>query len=84
LESDFSKEGQKKYEAAEKLMISEFDKALPYFKKAESINANDQNTLIALKEIFAKKNDMKMSGEFKSRLETVQGGGKNAKSYFTE
>jgi hypothetical protein len=65
-------------------MISEFDKALPYFKKAESINSNDQNTLIALKEIFAKKNDMKMSGEFKSRLETVQGGGKNAKSYFTE
>ncbi len=84
LESDFSKEGQKKYEAAEKLMIAEFDKALPYFKKAESINANDQNTLIALKEIFAKKNDMKMSGEFKTRLETIQGGGKNAKSYFAE
>jgi hypothetical protein len=84
LESDFSKEGQKKYEAAEKLMIAEFDKALPYFKKAESINPNDQNTLIALKEIFAKKNDMKMSKEFKERLDTVQGGGKNAKSYFTE
>jgi hypothetical protein len=84
LESDFSKEGQKKYDAAEKSMIAEFDKALPYFKKAESINANDQNTLIALKEIFAKKNDTKMSGEFKSRLETIQGGGKNAKSYFTE
>lgn len=84
LESDFSKEGQKKYDAAEKLMIAEFDKALPYFKKAESINPNDQNTLIALKEIFAKKNDMKMSTEFKSRLETVTGGGKNAKSYFTE
>ena len=84
LESDFSKEGQKKYEASEKLMIAEFDKALPYFKKAESINANDQNTLIALKEIFAKKNDMKMSGEFKGRLEIIQGGGKNAKSYFTE
>jgi hypothetical protein len=84
LESDFSKAGQKKYEEAEKLMIAEFDKALPYFKKAESINPNDQNTLIALKEIFAKKNDMNMSKEFKGRLETVQGGGKNAKSYFTE
>ena len=84
LESDFTKEGQKKYEAAEKLMVAEFDKALPYFKKAESINANDQNTLIALKEIFAKKNDMKMSGEFKTRLDNVTGGGKNAKSYFTE
>lgn len=84
LESDFSKEGQKKYEAAEKLMIAEFDKALPYFKKAESINPNDQNTLIALKEIFAKKNDMKMSSEFKTRLENVTSGGKNAKSYFAE
>ena len=84
LESDFSKEGQKKYNAAEKLMLDEFDKALPYFKKAESINPNDQNTLIALKEIFAKKNDMKMSGEFKARLETIQSGGKNAKSYFAE
>jgi hypothetical protein len=84
LESDFSKPGQKKYEEAEKLMIAEFDKALPYFKKAESINPNDQNTLIALKEIYAKKNEMTLSKEFKSRLETVQGGGKNAKSYFTE
>jgi hypothetical protein len=84
LESDFSKEGQKKYEAAEKLMIAEFDKALPYFKKAESINANDQNTLIALKEIYAKKNEMTLSKEFKTRLDTIQGGGKNAKSYFTE
>ena len=84
LESDFSKEGQKKYEAAEKLMIAEFDKALPYFKKAESINPNDQNTLIALKEIYAKKNDMSLSKEFKTRLETIQGGGKIAKAYFTE
>ena len=84
LESDFTKEGQKKYDAAEKLMVAEFDKALPYFKKAESINPNDQNTLIALKEIYAKKNDMKMSGEFKTRLDTVTGGGKNAKSYFAE
>jgi hypothetical protein len=84
LESDFSKEGQKKYDAAQALMIAEFDKALPYFKKAESINPNDQNTLIALKEIFAKKNDMKLSKEFKDRLDNVQGGGKNAKSFFAE
>jgi hypothetical protein len=84
LESDFSKEGQKKYDAAQALMLAEFDKALPYFKKAESINPNDQNTLIALKEIYAKKNDMALSKEFKARLDTVQGGGKNAKSYFTE
>jgi hypothetical protein len=81
LESDFSKEGQKKYEAAEKLMKEEFDKALPYFQKAEAVNANDQNSLIALKEIYARKGDMEKSGEMKKRLDTIQGGGKNAASY---
>jgi thioredoxin-like negative regulator of GroEL len=82
LESDFSKAGQKKYEETEKLMIAEFDKALPYFQKAESFDANNQNSLMALKEIFAKKGDLKMSKEFKDRLETIQGGGKVEKSYF--
>ena len=82
LESDFSKAGQKKYEEAEKLMLAEFEKALPFFQKAESFDANNQNSLIALKEIFARKNDLKMSKEFKDRLETIQGGGKIEKSYF--
>jgi PBP1b-binding outer membrane lipoprotein LpoB/Flp pilus assembly protein TadD len=81
LESDFSKEGQKKYDAAEKLMKEEFEKALPYFQKAEALNPNDQNSLVALKEIYARKGDMKTSGEMKTRIETVQGGGKNAASF---
>jgi tetratricopeptide (TPR) repeat protein len=82
LESDFSKAGQKKYEEAEKAMIAEFDAALPFFKKAEMADPNNQNTLIALKEIFARKNDVKASKEFKDRLDNVTGGGKNEKSYF--
>ena len=81
LESDFSKAGQKKYEALEKSMVEVFDKALPYFQKAESMNPNDENTLIALKEIYAKKNDLNLSKEFKARIENVKGGGKNT-SYF--
>lgn len=84
LESDFSKEGQKKYEAAEKSMLAEFDKALPYFQKAESLNANDRNTLIALKEIFARKNDLKTANEFKARLQTIEDGGKNKESFFKQ
>ena len=84
LESDFSKEGQKKYTEAEKTMQVEFDKALPYFKRAESVNANDKNTLIALKEIYARKDDLKTSKEFKSRLEIIENGGKNPKSFFDE
>jgi len=84
MESDFSKAGQKKYDGLEKEMQAQFDLALPYFKKAESFNANDQNTLIALKEIFARKNDLKTSNEFKARLQTVTDGGKNATPFFKE
>jgi hypothetical protein len=84
LESDFSKEGQKKYEAAEKLMLGEFDKALPYFQKAEGLNPNDRNTLIALKEIFARKNDLEKTKEFKTRLENVDAGTKNTTSFFKQ
>jgi tetratricopeptide (TPR) repeat protein len=84
LENDYSKEGLKKYKEMRDQVFAQFDKALPFFKKAESLDPNDSNTLIALKEIFAKKNDLTTSTEFKKRLETVQGGGKNAKSYFNE
>ena len=84
LESDFSKEGQKKYDAAEKIMMAEFDKALPFFKKAESLNPNDKNTLIALKEIFARKNDLKTAAEFKARLQTIDDGQKNKESFFKQ
>lgn len=84
LSNDFSKEGLKKYEALKAEVFSQFDQALPYFKKAEKLNPNDINTLIALKEIFAKKDDLATSGEFKKRLETVQSGGTNATSYFNE
>jgi hypothetical protein len=79
-----SKDNDKKYNAKEKEMVAEFDKALPFFQKAEALNPNDKNTLIALKEIFAKKNDLTLSKEFKTRFETVENGGKNESSYFKQ
>jgi hypothetical protein len=79
-----SKDNDKKYNAKEKEMVAEFDKALPFFQKAEALNPNDKNTLIALKEIFAKKNDLTLSKEFKTRYETVENGGKNESSYFKQ
>ena len=82
LEGDYSKDGMKKYEAMKVKVFAEFDEALPFFEKAESLNPNDANTLIALKEIFARKDDLATSGEFKDRLDKVQGGGKNDTSYF--
>ena len=82
LANDYSKEATAKYEALKIEIEGIFDEALPFFKRAEAIDPNDVNTLIALKEIFARKNDFDTSNEFKTRLENVQGGGKNDTSYF--
>lgn len=82
LESDYSKEGLKKYKEMKDEVFAQFEKALPFFKRAESLDPNDTNTLIALKEIHAKKNELEASKEFKRRLDVIQGGGKNDKSYY--
>lgn len=84
LADDYSKDGLKKYDELRKLVLTQFDEALPYFKKAEALNPNDRNTLIALKEIFARKDDLPTSNEFKGRLEVVEGGGSNDSSYFNK
>jgi len=47
----------KKMEALKTQVMGLFDKALPYFQKAENLNPNDLNTLIALTEIYARKED---------------------------
>lgn len=83
LSDDLSKEGLKKFNDLKKQGDELFMKALPYFKKSESLDPNDINTLIALKEIFARENQFDLSNEFKSRLEKVQGGGKN-EPYFKQ
>ncbi len=81
LESDYSKEGMRKYEAKKAEVFAEFDKSLPYFQKAEALDPNDKNTLIALGEIFAKKDDIEKAKEFKTRLDNVAAG-KTNKPYF--
>lgn len=82
LADDYSKEGLKKYDAMKLKVDAEFSNALPYFQKAEQLDPNDLNTLVALKEIYARKNDLTLSNEFKARLEKVQAGQKNESSYF--
>lgn len=84
LADDYSKEGLKKYEAKRNEVFEQFDKALPYFQRCEKIEPSDLNTLIALKEIYAKKDNLEMSTIFKERLEKVQAGQKVEKSYFKE
>lgn len=84
LDSDFSKEGQKKYAALKETVDAEFNKALPYFQKAEMSDPNDMNTLIALKEMYARNSEYEISGEFKARIEKIQNNEKIEKSYFKE
>jgi thioredoxin-like negative regulator of GroEL len=80
---DYSSAGMKKYETMKNEISLVFDSALPYFQKAEALDANDTNTLIALKEIYTRKED-DLALEFKKRLDVVQAGGKNTGSHFKQ
>lgn len=82
LADDLSREGQAKYDSLKAEINEEFDRALPYFEAVERKNPNDVNTLIALKEIFARKNEFEKSNEFKNRVERVQMGETIEESYF--
>ncbi|MEM9525316.1 MAG: hypothetical protein AAGA31_01850 [Bacteroidota bacterium] len=84
LGNDFSKAGQKKYEELNAKVTAEFEKALPFFQKAEMADPGDQNTLIALKEMYARNDEYEISNEFKARIEKIQAGEKIEKSYFKE
>jgi hypothetical protein len=44
---------------------------LPYFLKAEKLNDKDKNTLIALKEIHARLNQLDKSNAYKARLDAL-------------
>jgi len=71
LSDDLSKEGMKKYDEAQKNMFGMFDAALPYFLKAEESDPKDRNTLIALREIYARKNQLDKAEEYKKKLDAL-------------
>ena len=84
LPEDFSSAGIAKLNKMRGEVMALFDLALPSFKAAERANPDDVNTLIALNEIFARKDDLETATEFKKRLQTVKDGGKNATPYFKQ
>ena len=84
LADDYSKEGTRKYNAKKSEIDQVLEVSLPYFKRCEVLNPNDRNTLIALKELFARKDDLATSNEFKRRLDIVESGGTVESSYFNE
>jgi hypothetical protein len=69
LSNDYSNAGTKKYNALKAEMDGVFEQALPYFIKAESLDANDLNTMIALKEIYARKGMLDKSAEYKTKID---------------
>ena len=59
-----------------------FAQAMPYFQKAESINPNDKNTLIALKEILIRLSKMEEAASIKERMQNVENGKKNETPFY--
>ncbi len=84
LADDYSKEGTEKFNQKKEEVASLFNEALPYFKQVEQLDPSDRNTLIALKEIYARENNLEMSNEFRDRLAKVEAGETINKSYFQD
>ena len=74
LGADMTPAGMKKYDDTKLEMDSLFEKALPFFKQAEGINDKDPNTIIALKEIYARLNDLEMTKAYKAKYDALGGG----------
>ncbi len=72
LSSDYTPAGNKKYEAKKAQMDESFEKALPFFLQAEEINPGDYNTLIALKEIYARQDKLDLVDQYKQKLEKIE------------
>ncbi|MBK9254169.1 MAG: hypothetical protein IPM42_01640 [Saprospiraceae bacterium] len=70
--NDYTPAGTKKYNAVKAEMDGYFDQALPYFLKAEGLNPKDLNTMIACKEIYARKGNFEKSEEYKVKMESIK------------
>jgi tetratricopeptide (TPR) repeat protein len=63
---------QKEYDAGIAKSKAEFGKALPHLEKALQLEPNDKNTLLSLKEIYARLGDYGKSNEMKKRIEAMK------------
>lgn len=73
---------QERYDELDALVKENFELALPYFKRAETLNPNDLNTLMGLREILARMNKLEDSQEIKARMDALQEGQTLDGSYF--
>ncbi len=70
--NDFSDAGTANYNKLKDGMNALFTQALPYFLNAETLNGEDKNTLIALREIFARKDELTKATEYKAKFEALK------------
>jgi len=71
LTSDYTPAGNKKYEAKKAQMDDAFSKAMPFFIQGEQLQPDDVNTLVALKEIYARQEKYDKVEEYKKKLEKL-------------
>ncbi len=71
--NDYSSAGTKKYNAVKSEMDGYFKQALPFFLKAEELSPKDLNTMVALKEIYARDGQLEKSAEYKIKMEAANG-----------
>jgi Tfp pilus assembly protein PilF len=71
LADDYTKAGIEKYQTKKKEVEDIFKLALPHFLKAEKINDKDKNTLVALREIYARLNEIEKSNQYKARIDAL-------------
>jgi tetratricopeptide (TPR) repeat protein len=59
------------FNAAQKKYKEKFSQAQPYFEKALELNPNDASTLLSLKELYAKTNQLDKAAEMKKRYDAL-------------
>lgn len=60
---------EKEYNAGKKKYTEAFNKSLPYLEKALALQPNDVNTMLSLKEVYAKLDMLSKSAEMRKRIE---------------
>lgn len=64
---------EKEYNAGKKKYTEAFNKSLPYLEKALILQPSDVNTMLSLKEVYAKLDMLAKSSEMRKRIEAVKG-----------
>ncbi|MFN5706233.1 MAG: tetratricopeptide repeat protein, partial [bacterium] len=63
---------EKEYNAGKKKFTEAFNKSLPYLEKALALQPTDVNTMLSLKEVYAKLDMLSKSAEMRKRIEATK------------